>query len=345
MKIVIDHAIPFINGVFEPYVDEVIYKEGSEISHDDLLDADALVIRTRTRCNEELLDGTSVKLIATATIGTDHIDLPYCRAHDIFVQNAPGCNAGGVMNYVFSALYGAASRKSIPLTGATMGIVGVGQVGSRVELMAKYLGYKVLLCDPPRAEEEGSAQFCKLEELLENSDIVTLHVPLTDSTRYMADDAFFARMKFGAFFINTSRGEVVDEQALMRAIPKLGPVIIDTWDHEPDVNPELLKMVDIATPHIAGYSYQGKQRGTAVAVRSVARYFGIRELFEFFPPTDVKELEAVKLDLIGMTQGQRTSVFQYNYPIFTDDFMFRVNPDGFERLRANYSYRREFYVI
>ncbi|MBQ9547609.1 MAG: 4-phosphoerythronate dehydrogenase [Bacteroidales bacterium] len=343
MKIVVDKAIPFIEGVFEPYA-EVSYCEGEAIGRDELQDADALVVRTRTRCDAALLEGTPVKMIATATIATDHIDLDYCREHNIFISNAAGSNAGGVMNYVFSALYGTAARKSIPLTGATMGIVGVGQVGSRVEQMARHLGFKVLLWDPPRAEAEGPGQFCSLDELLRESDIVTLHVGLSDATRGMADASFFAKMKFGAFFINSARGELMVDSALMEAIPRLGPVIIDSWNHEPDVDKRLIEAVDIATPHIAGYSYQGKQRSSASAVRAVARYFGIRELFEFFPVTDIEELEAVKLDLTGMTQGQIAAAFQYNYPVFTDDFMFRVRPDSFVQLRNDYRYRREFYI-
>jgi erythronate-4-phosphate dehydrogenase len=248
------------------------------------------------------------------------------------------------MNYIFSALYGAASRERIPLSGATFGIIGAGHVGTRVEGMARTLGFKVLLNDPPREMEEGPNQFVSLDYLLENSDIVSMSMPLTPSTQRMADGAFFDRMKFGAIFINTARGEVVDDDALMAAFPKLGPVIIDTWNNEPDVNRELISKATIATPHIAGYSYQGKQRATAAAVRSVARYFKIEPLYEFFPKTELEELEAVKLDLAGLTQGEITSVFQYNYPIFTDDFMFRVNPGKFDELRQQYRYRREFYV-
>lgn len=343
MKFVIDQAIPFIRKVFEPYA-ETVYKEGSEITHEDLMDADALIIRTRTRCNEALLAGTSVKIISTAAIGMDHIDLSFCDENGIFVQNAAGCNAGGVMNYVFSALYGAASRERIPLTGATFGIIGVGNVGSRIEQMARHLGMTVLLCDPPRAEIEGPGQFVSLDTLLQSADIVSLSVPLNAGTQKMVNDAFFAKMKFGAIFINTARGEIVDDDALKRAFSRLGPVIIDTWNNEPDVDRELIEKATIATPHIAGYSYQGKQRATAAAVRSVARFFKIEPLYEFFPTTELEELEAVKLDLTGLNQGQITSVFQYNYPIFTDDFMFRVNPDQFDELRQLYRYRREFYI-
>lgn len=343
MKLVIDRSISFIEGVFEPYADSVIYKEGSEICRDDLLDADGLIIRSRTRCDASLLEGTKVKIIATSSIGTDHIDLEYCHAHSILTRKAEGSNAGGVMNYVFSALYGTAARKSIPLDGLVFGIVGAGNVGSRVEHTARSLGFKVLLYDPPRAEAEGPAQFCSLDYLLQNSDIVSLHVPLNASTRGLADAYFFSKMKYGAFFINTSRGEVVIEDDLINAIPKLGPVIIDTWTGEPNINHTLLNLVDIGTPHISGYTYQSKLTGTSMTVRAVARFFGISELYEYFPKAE-NSLEAVKLDLADGSQGRIASAIQYNYPIFTDDFMFRMNPSGFEELRAAYQYRKEFYT-
>ena len=204
--------------------------------------------------------------------------------------------------------------------------------------------FKILRCDPPREQAEGSHGFCSLDYLLKHAQIVTLHVPLDETTRNMADAAFFKKMRPGTIFINASRGEVVDENALKKVVPRLGAVIIDTWRNEPDIDRELLEMVDIATPHIAGYSYQGKQNGTSAVVRAVAHYFGITPLYEFFPPTDVPQNEAVKLDLRGKSQGEIASVFQYNYPVFTDDFMFRLDPGGFERLRTEYKYRREVFV-
>lgn len=343
LKIVADKAIPFLGGVFDPYAD-MTYLPGDKIGPEDVRDADVLMVRTRTKCNADLLEGSKVKFIATATIGTDHIDFPYCDSKGIVVRNAPGCNAGGVMEYVFSALYGLASRKSISLQGDTIGIIGVGHVGSLIERMGRALGFRILKCDPPRAEAEGSFGFCDLEYLLQNSQIVTLHVPLDETTRGMADNEFFSLMQPGAFFINAARGEVVCDDALKAAIPKLGPVIIDTWNHEPDIDLDLMDKVAIATPHIAGYSYQGKQNGTAAAVRAVAHYFGITELYEFFPKTDLPENEAVKLDLKGLNQGEIASVLQYNYPIFTDDFMLRLNPENFDKLRSEYNYRREVYI-
>ena len=342
MKIVIDRAIPFAEGVFEPYA-TVLYKEGPDICREDLLDADALMIRTRTRCDAALLEGTAVKLIATATASLDNVDQPWCAEHGIYVKNASGCNAGGVTNYVFSALYGTAARKGIPLTGATIGIIGLGSAGTRVEEMGYRLGFKILRYDPLRAASEPYNDFRGLDEVLEGSDIVTMHIPVNDTTRWMANADFFAKMRPGAFFINTAQGELGVEDDLIEAIPRLGPVALDTWCHEPDINRKLMDLVDIATPHIAGYTLQGKQIGTSLAVRSVARYFGIPELYEFFPTTEIVEYQAVGIDAHDKSQGQIASIIQYNYPIFTDDFMFRLDPGRFSELRANYSYRREFY--
>ena len=341
MKVVADTNIPFLKGVLEPYA-EVVYIDGRSIGRQDLMDADALIIRTRTKCNEETLSGTRVQMISSATIGMDHIDIPWCKAHGIEVQNAEGCNAGGVADYVFSALYGIASRRAIKLDEAVIGIIGVGHVGKRVEYMARTLGFQVLLNDPPRAAREGEEGFVSLEELLEKSTVVTMHVPLDETTRNMADEAFFEKMRPGAIFINASRGEVVDESALIHARPKLGALVLDTWCNEPDVNPNLIEICDIATPHIAGYSYQGKQNGTAMAVQAVARHFDIGPLKDFRPALEDENLAPTTLDLWGRSQGEIAAVLQYNYPIFTDDFLFRSSPESFEKLRSEYNYRREF---
>lgn len=343
MKLVIDKAIPFIEGVFEPYA-EVRYLEGSGIGKADLADADGLVTRSRTLCNADILEGSKLGIIATATIGTGHIDLPWCESHGIFVTTSAGSNAGAVMNYVFSALFGVAARKGIMLSGATFGVIGAGNVGKRVAAMARTLGFKVLVHDPMKSAQEGGPLYCSLDELLDSSDVVSMHTSLTPDSENMADYDFFAKMKSGGIFINTAHGATVCDDALIGAREKLGAIIIDTWRNEPNINLDLLRATDIATPHIAGYSYQGKQLSTALAVRSIARFFSISELYGFFPPTDIKELEAVKLDFHGMTQGQIASMIQYNYPVFTDDFMFRINPGNFTQLRDSYQYRKEFYT-
>jgi len=341
MKVVADTNIPFLKGVLEPYA-EVEYLDGRSIDREALLDADALIIRTRTRCNEETLSGTRVKMISSATIGMDHIDIPWCKAHGIDVQNAEGCNAGCVADYVFRARYGVASRRAIKLDEAVIGIIGVGNVGKKVEYMARTLGFKVLLNDPPRAAKEGPEGFVSLEELLEKATVVTLHVPLDETTRGMAGEDFFSRMQPGSIFINASRGEVVDEGALIHARPKLGALVLDTWCNEPNVNPNLIELCDIATPHIAGYSYQGKQNGTAMAVQALARHFGIEPLMNFRPALEDEAMTPTILDLWGKSQGEIAAVMQYNYPIFTDDFLFRSSPESFEKLRSEYNYRREF---
>lgn len=343
MKLVIDNSIPFVNGVFEPYA-EVSYKVGWDICRDDIADADGMMIRTRTKCTRDLLEGTPVRIIATTSIGTDHIDTAWCSANGIACHNASGCNSGGVMNYVFSALYGCAARKGIPLADATFGIVGLGNVGRKVEYMARALGFKVLRCDPPRAASEPGELFCDLDTLLASSDIVSLHIPLDETTRGIANAGFFAKMKDGAFFINTSRGELVVEDDLIAAIPRLGPVVIDTWDGEPFINTRLMDMIDIATPHIAGYSLQGKQIGSAMAVRNMARFFGISERENYIPAQGQTEGEARRVELRGKPQGEIASIIQYNYPIFTDDFIFRMNPDNFIGIRRDYMYRTEFFI-
>ena len=342
MKVVIDKSIPFIEGVFEPYA-EVVYIPGPEIVGSDIKDADALIIRTRTKCNEKLLAGSKVRIIATVTAATNNIDHEYCKKHGIFVQNASGCNAGAVANYVFSALYGAAAKRSISFDSSTLGIIGWGQVGQRVESMGRSLGFKILRNDPIKAATEMGTQFCSLDKLLKNSDIVTLHLPLNEHTRGLANAGFFSKMKKGAFFINTSQGDLVVEEDLIEAIPKLGPVIIDAWSQEPSINTRLMNMVDIATPHIASYSLQGKQIGTSMAVRAVARFFKFSELYEFFPQMVSDDHKAVKLEVSDKSQGQIAAMLQYTYPIFTDDFMFRMSPAKFLELRTNYRYRREFF--
>ena len=341
MKIVADTNIPFLKGVLEPYA-EVVYMDGRSINREAMMDADAIVIRTRTRCCEETLRGTKVKMIASATIGTDHIDLQWCRENGIDVRNAEGCNAGAVANYIFSAMYAVTSRRAIKMEDAVLGIVGVGNVGRKVEHMARTLGLKVLLNDPPRAALEGEEGFVNIDTLLSEATIISIHVPLDNTTQGMCNDAFFEKMRPGTIFINASRGEVVDEAALLRARPKLGALVLDTWCNEPNVSQILIDACDIATPHIAGYSYQGKQNGTAMAVQAIARHFGIKDL-EFFSPAMEDALMPKVINVKGKTQGEIAAAVQYNYPIFTDDFLFRVNPSNFEKLRSEYNYRREFY--
>lgn len=342
LKIVADDKVPFLEGVLEPYAD-VVYKGGAQISPADVADADALIVRTRTQCAAPLLEGSSVKLVSTATIGMDHIDRDYCASRGIAVANAAGCNAGGVMQYVFTALFKVMRDKCLNYKDMTLGIVGVGHVGSRVLEAARAMGIRTLLCDPPRALAEGGDAFVSLEYLLEHSDVVTMHVPLLDTTRGMCDEAFFAAMKPGSVFINAARGEVLVDEALIAVHGKLAGVVIDTWNGESSgINPKLLAITDIATPHIAGYSYQGKLNGTSMAVRNVARHFGIGELVDFYPEADPQKAVVPVccggvMPEVEMMAGKLLQV----YDICRDDAALRLEPAKFEYIRTHYDYRAE----
>lgn len=314
--LVADCDIPFLPGVFENWFD-VRYLPGREIGPADVRDAAALLVRTRTRCDASLLADSSVRIVATATIGTDHIDLPWCAARGVAVAGAPGCNAAAVAQYVSAAL----RVLSLDRPGATLGVVGAGHVGSLVAEAGRRAGMRVLLSDPPREAAEGTDAFTPLPELLAASDVVTLHIPLWPENRDFADAEFFAQMHPGASFINASRGEVVDEDALLAARGRLGKLVLDVWKKEPDINRELLAVADIATPHIAGYSVQGKINGTQAVVRAVGDFFGIGTLRDF--------------KVRGITLPQ------VPYDILADDAALRADPAAFESLRSNYSYRNE----
>ncbi len=271
-RIVVDCDIPFIRGVLEPYF-EVCYLKGVDFTRELIEDAVALIVRTRTHCNEALLIGSEVRAIATATIGIDHIDTDYCKSHSIAVYSSTGSNSRAVAQWVYSVL----GYLGIP-QGKTIGIVGVGSVGSEVESAASEFGYSVLKCDPPRAELEGSGDFIDLDTLLQSSDVVTLHTPLTSLTESMVDQSFLEKMRTGALLLNSSRGEVVDENALQSSGIRYA---LDVWRGEPNINIELLNGAAVGTPHIAGYSARGKARATTLAVRAIALHFDIKELIEW----------------------------------------------------------------
>ncbi len=318
-KIIIDSAVPYIRGVFEPWF-KVEYAPGAAIDAAMVRDASALVIRTRTKCNSALLEGSAVEVIATATIGYDHIDREWCASHGIKAFNAPGCNADAVMEYVFAALNVFGKRR--PLAGATLGVIGVGEVGHRVADMGRRRGFKVLENDPPlEASGASGRELVPLDYLLEQSDIVTIHIPLWQENRNFASAAFFEKIKPGAIFINASRGGIVDEDALLAARPKLSGLAIDVWKGEPNINPALLAAADIATPHIAGYSIVGKINGTMASVRRIGEHFGIPELANFkiehsYKPYDIE-----------------------SYDIMADDAALRAASDRFEQLRTEYHLR------
>ncbi len=348
MKIVADDKIPFLKGVLEPYA-EVIYLPGKEITREVIMDADALLTRTRTKCNASFLDGTSVKFIGTATIGIDHIDTPFCDRHNIFWTNAPGCNSSSVQQYVIVALLTVASEFRFNLKGKTIGIIGVGNVGAKVEKFARLMEMNVLLNDPPRAREEGEKGFISIERVLQESDIVTVHVPLNvnyeDCTFHLFTEEEFKKMKEGAWFINSSRGEVVETNAIKRVLSsgKLGGVVLDVWENEPDIDLDLMAETFLSTPHIAGYSADGKANGTSKVVNSLSYFFNL-PLKDWYPAeVPPPESPVIEINGIGKTDEEiirRAVVHTYN--INEDNTNLRFSPADFEKLRGDYRIRREF---
>ncbi len=347
LKIVADDKIPFLEGSLEEKV-RMVYVPGDKILRSHLKDADGMIIRTRTRCNRELLAGTSVRFIATATIGFDHIDTDYCQAGGIAWANAPGCNSSSVEQYMVSVLLWLAVHRNIDLRSMTLGIVGVGHVGSKVAKAARALGMKVVLNDPPRERREGGDLFSSLKVLREKSDLVSLHVPLvhggTDPTYHLVDEEFLGGLKNGARLINTSRGGVVDEVALKRAIRDgtLSDVFLDVFENEPSMDLDLLDAITLATPHIAGYSLDGKANGTAMSVQAVSRCFGLG-MDHWTPATVPLPLNSEILADAGEAKLPELlwRVFHQTYDVSADDRRLRNAPDTFESLRGNYPFRRE----
>lgn len=336
MKVIIDNKIPYIREAVGQIADEVVYLPGNEFTPDAVRDADALIIRTRTRCNRELLEGSRVKFIATATIGFDHIDTDYCRKAGIVWQNCPGCNAGSVEQYLHAVLLLLKRQKGIRLEDACLGIVGVGHVGSRVARMARALGMKVLLNDPPKADA-GGERWVDLSVLARECDVITFHTPLNRqgkySTYHLADEHFFASLQHRPVIINTSRGEVIDTEALLAAL-RAGTVrdaVIDTWEHEPDIDRELLQSVFLGTPHIAGYSADGKSNATRMALEALCKFFHKDIAFRIVPP-----------DLPPMTYSpDPEEAFLQVYNPVRDSEALKQHPEEFEHLRGNYPLRRE----
>jgi erythronate-4-phosphate dehydrogenase len=348
MKIIIDDKIPYIKGALEPYA-EVVYLPGSGTTAEVVRDADAIITRTRTKCNEALLSGSAVKIIASATIGYDHIDTNYCDSAGIKWANAPGCNAKSVEQYIAAVLMVMAEKKDMTLAGKTIGIVGVGNVGTKVAGLAEILGMHVLLNDPPRARVEGEKGFVGLETILRKSDIITLHVPLNqdgiDKTHHLADEKLFAGMLRKPIFINSCRGEVVKTAALKQAIlsGQVSGTIVDCWENEPDIDIELLNLVDIATPHIAGYSRDGKAKGTEMSVQAVSKFLGFGA--KNWKASDVERPANPEILIDGTnksTQQILAEAILSTYDIREDDKRLRRSVATFEKQRGDYPVRREF---
>lgn len=341
MKIIVDDKIPYIKEPLQEIADEVVYIPGSAFTPEIVHDADALIIRTRTHCNEDLLKGSKVRFIATATIGFDHIDTEYCKKAGIVWKNAPGCNSASVAQYIKSALLLLELNKGVELNKLTLGIVGIGNVGRKVVEVARSLGMRVLQNDPPREDKkelaEGKESFVSLEQIKEESDIITFHVPLNKEgiykTYHLADANFFHSLKRKPFIINTSRGGVIETKALLSALENksISDAIIDVWENEPQINLELLSNVFIGTPHIAGYSADGKANATRMSLQSLCKFFNLDKNFNIQAPAPAS-------DIIKASSEEATLKI---YNPLEDSARLKEHPEKFEYFRGNYPLRRE----
>lgn len=329
MRIVADSHIPYLDACIIP---EVQLVRCEHITHNDLLEADAMLVRTRTRCDASLLEGTKVEFIGSATIGTDHIDLDYCRRSGITVCNAPGCNAPAVAQWVLSSIGHWMFMRGIDdISALTLGVVGVGHVGSIVARWARQLGFTVLLNDPP-LEHSGShnMKFSHIARLLDQSDIITFHTPLTRNgnwpTWHLCDGNFLSRASRCRLLLNAARGAVCDTAALLKWE---GDLAIDCWEGEPSINCQLLEHAFVATSHIAGYSQEGKMRGTAMVIKGLADHFGL-SMEPLAPDTPQTGAEQVTIQRI---------MESYN-PLF-DTLSLKSASQMFETLRNNYDLRHE----
>ena len=341
--IIADNKIPYLKGVLEPYV-RIDYLSPEQITATTVRDADILLIRTRTLCNSDLLDQSRCRYIATATIGYDHIDTLYCRERGIDWVNAPGCNASSVGQYILSALLAWSKHTRKPLRECTIGIVGVGHVGRIVARYCRLLGMRVLLNDPPRQEAEGANAFVSLDEICREADIITFHTPLTREgahpTFHLGNNRFFEVLGKTPLIINTARGEVIETEALKQALKakKISAVVLDCWENEPNIDKELLHKAFIATPHIAGYSADGKSTATRMIVEAVGKWIGKNiPTTGIVPPPPIRET----IDLTEATNPLQTAVWESYIP-FDDDSRLRKSPETFELQRGLYPLRREF---
>lgn len=338
MKAVIDEKIPYLRDALLAMGVEVVALPGSAICRADLEDAQALFVRTRTRCDASLLDGSAVRFIGTATIGYDHIDAGYCNANGIYWTNAAGCNAGAVLQYVQSVIYSWARDNGCDIEGLTLGVVGIGEIGSRVAAWATSVGMRVLANDPPKADA-GHTGLLPLEEVAKECDIITFHPALNLDGRYrsyhLAGSHFFDNLNECRLLVNASRGAVVDNGALLAALDagKVGCAAIDVWENEPDISLPLLERAYIATPHIAGYSAEGKINATNIVLREFMRHIGYEgeaPLLQLAPPPHPHVKAAAESEAL-------LSI----YSPLDDTAALKSAPGDFESLRNNYKLRRE----
>lgn len=351
MKLVVDENIAFAEEAFSQFGD-VLLIGGRQITNEILRNADALIIRSITNVDEKLLQNTNIKFAGTATIGTDHIDTNYLNKNNIAFADAKGCNADSVTEYVFTALLKIAVDNNLTLKNRSIGIIGVGNIGSRVVKYAEVLGLKVYKNDPPKQRAGEGSNYVSLEEALQ-ADIITLHVPLNktgiDKTFHLLDEKKLNKIKNNTIIINSSRGEVVDNKALLDIIDKKHfKVILDAWEGEPLINTELLQKVLIGSAHVAGYSLEGKVNGTKMIYDAICKF--TNQLNDWEP-----KLSTVENNIIDMSSAKNLGeklhiIFKQIYNIEKDDSEMRkmiemdksLRSAYFDKLRKEYPLRREF---
>lgn len=342
-KIVVDDAVPYAKSIFASLGD-VVTGPGRDIRREHLLDADALIIRSRTQVNSALLNGTAVKFVGSTVVGLDHIDQNYLQQSNTHFYSAQGCNANSVAEFVIHALVLLAEEQGFDLSQKTLGIVGVGHVGSRLEKKAKALGMRCLLNDPPRARQENPNAFSSLEETLQ-ADIISVHTPLTfegrDKTHLLIGQEQLASLSSEQILVNAARGGIVDEKALKNT--PLAAKITDCWENEPNIDQELLQQSFLATPHIAGHSFEAKLAGSTMVYESLCHFWGtkINNNWQSELPPRPDPIEVVDTDY---WQSGLLEVLQKTHLIKNDDTAIRENSDQFERYRRNYPIHREWYI-
>lgn len=356
MKIVADENIPYVKEAFASLGD-VHLAAGRDITADVVDLADILLVRSVTEVNRELLDGSSVRFVGTATIGTDHIDLGWLKEQAIGFAAAPGSNATSVAEYVVAALLVLSRRGNYNLAGKSIGVVGVGNVGSRVAARAEALGMEVLLNDPPLARETGEGKYLPLEEIFK-ADFVTIHTPLTyggaDQTFQLVNESFVAAMKTGSVLVNTARGRIAETRALKRALDgdKLSEVVIDVWENEPNPDASLIERTAIATPHIAGYGFDGKVRGTRMIYEAACGHFGETPVWRMenalpAPPCPALDINAAGRDDEDVLREAVLAVCDIEADNARMREILKVRESTraafFDKLRKTYPVRREFH--
>ena len=358
MKIVCASSVLFGREAFST-LGEIVVLPDRAITKKDLQDADALIVRSKTTINEALLEGTPVGFVGMATAGTDHMDLNYLAHSPLAWSAAPGCNANSVAEYFTAALLFLAHRSGFVLENMVVGVVGVGQVGGRVVQKAEAMGMTVLRNDPPLQVATGDTGFVPIEEVLRHADILTFHVPLTQvgtyPTRGMVKCNFLASARPGCIFINAARGEVVDSEALMFALEQhiVSHAVLDVWENEPFISPALLQKVALGTPHIAGYSFEGRLNGTMQIYREACHYFEIEPGWS--PDESVfPRAPEIRADTRGKSdEAVLWEIVRAAYDIEADDRALRTGAGydetaramHFDALRRDYPARREFPAV